>query len=157
MTMRTILFASLAALVGLSACQNNSSSSSATGVAASIQDSIVIRVWPAEVDSLRKIDPNMPMIDVRTELEFQTSHIYRAINCDHNAPDFAQRIVKLGTNTPVIVYDMSGVQSLVAAEKMRSLGFKRVYELAGGISKWVADGRTLVSGESKMDASTILR
>lgn len=155
--MRTFFFAALAAFAGLSACQNNSSQSQATGVAASIQDSIVIRIWPAEVDSLRQIDPNIPMIDVRTELEFKTSHIYRAINCDHLAPDFEQRIVKLGTNTPVIVYDMSGVQSLVAAEKMRNLGFKRVYELAGGISKWVADGRALVSGEGKMDASTILR
>lgn len=128
-----------------------------TGLAGALQDSSIIRIWPLEVDSLLKINPNTPIIDVRTELEFRTSHIFRSMNCDVNAPDFNQRILRLGVENPVIVYDEDSSRSLKAAEKMQLLGFKRTYELAGGIFSWARAGRTLVTGDSKIDSTTILK
>ncbi len=155
--MRTSLFATIVVALFLFSCQNQPATPKMEGLAGSLQDSSILRVWPLEIDSLRKIDPNIPIIDVRSELEFRTSHIYRSINCDINAPDFAQRIVRLGVDNPVIVYDTDGTRSLQAAQTMKQLGFKRTYELAGGIYSWAREGKTLVSGDSGIDSSTILR
>lgn len=154
--MRNLLFAAFTAGFYLLSCQNPPPAKM-TGLAGGLQDSTIMRVWPKEVDSLLKTNPNMPFIDVRSELEFRTSHIFRSMNCDVKAPDFSQRIIRLGLETPVIVYDEDSSLSLEAAEKMRQLGFKRIYELAGGIYSWARDGKTLVSGTSNIDSSTILK
>ena len=154
--MRILLFAAFAAGFYLISCQN-SPPTKMTGLAGSLQDSTIMRVWPKEVDSLLKTDPNIPIIDVRTELQFRISHIYRSMNCDVKAPDFSQSILRLGVETPVIVYDENSSLSLEAAEKMQQLGFKRIYELAGGIYSWARDGKTLVSGTSNIDSSAILK
>jgi rhodanese-related sulfurtransferase len=155
--MRTIIFAVVAAAFCFFSCDNKPSNAKMTGLAGSMQDSTLVRLWPREIDSLLKTNPNIPFIDVRSELEFRTAHIFRSMNCYVNAPDFAQRIMKLDVNSPVILYDNESSVSLQAAEKMRQLGFKRVYELCGGLFSWARDGKTLVSGESKIDSSTILK
>jgi rhodanese-related sulfurtransferase len=155
--MRTILFAVVAAAFCFFSCDNKASSAKMTGLAGSMQDSTLIRLWPREIDSLLKTNPNIPFIDVRSEMEFQAAHIYRSMNCSFDAPDFAQRIIKLDVNAPVILYDNDSSVSLKAAETMRQLGFKRIYELCGGLFSWARDGKTMVSGESKIDSSTILK
>jgi len=155
--MRIFILAFFAAFGCFISCKNQASAPQMTGLAGSLQDSTIMRMWPLEIDSLKKIDPNILIVDVRTELEYRTSHIFRSVNCDVDAPDFAQRITRLHTGSPVIVYDDQGVRSLRAAEKMKELGFVRIYELAGGISSWARDGKTLVSGESGIDSSIILQ
>lgn len=156
--MRNLIFSALTATIYLFSCQNQQPSvPKMTGLAGALQDSSIIRIWPAEVDSLLKINPNIPIIDVRSELEFRTSHIFRSMSCDVNAPDFAQRILRLGIENPVILYDEDSSRSLKASEKMKALGFKRTYELAGGIFSWARVGKTLVSGKSNIDSSTILK
>lgn len=155
--MRTLLFVATAALCCLFACQGAPEQKKMTGLAGAIQDSSIMRVWPKEIDSLLKINPNIPIIDVRSESEFRTSHIYRSMNCDVQSPTFSQRIVQLHRESPVIVYDENSSRSLEAAEKMKQLGFKRTYELAGGIYSWAREGKTLVAGESGIDSSTILK
>ncbi len=156
--MRTLFFVFTAtAALCLVSCQDGKKVPKMTGLAGGLQDSTIVRLWPNEIDSLLKTDPNVPFIDVRSELEFRTSHIYRALNCDYNAPDFATRIQKLGLETPVILYDDGSFRSLQAAETMHQLGFKRVYEMSGGIYSWAREGKTLVSGASKIDSSTILK
>jgi len=155
--MRTIIFAVVAAAFCFFSCDNKAPAAKMTGLAGGLQDSTIVRLWPSEIDSLLKTNPNIPFIDVRTELEFRTAHIFRSINCYANAPDFAQRIKRLDVNAPVIIYDSESSLSLQAAEQMRQLGFKRVYELCGGLFSWARDGKTLVSGDSKIDSSTILK
>jgi len=154
--MRKLLFAVFFAAFYLFSCQNKPAPKM-TGLAGSLQDSSIVRLWPKEVDSLLKKNPNMPFIDVRSETEFRSSHIYRSMNCDVNTTNFPQRIMKLGIETPVIVYDENSTRSIDAAEKMKQLGFKRTYELAGGLYSWATAGKTLVSGESKIDSSTVLK
>ena len=155
--MRTYLFTVIVAASYFFSCQGEPKVAKMTGMAGALQDSTIMRLWPHEADSLLKTNPNILYIDVRSELEFRTSHIYRSINCSVKDPDFAQRIVKLGLNTPVIVYDDDSSRSLEAAEKMAQLGFKRVYEICGGLFSLAREGKTLVSGDSKIDSSTILK
>lgn len=82
--------------------------------------------------------PAAPIIDVRTPDEFGNGHLRNAKNIDWNGSDFEAGIKPLNKENPVLVYCLSGGRSHSAAEKMRSLGFKAVYELDGGIMKWRA-------------------
>ena len=153
--MRTLFFAAFAAAFCFFSCQDKSAKM--TGLAGSLQDSTIIRIWPREVDSLKQLDPNIAMIDVRSEAEYRTSHVFRSMNCDANAPDFSQRIQRLNKETPVILYDENSTLSLKAAETMKQLGFKRIYEVAGGMYSWAREGKTLVAGSSAIDSSIILK
>lgn len=80
------------------------------------------------------------VIDVRTPQEYASQHIGNAVNIDINNSNFESQISNLDQNKPVYVYCLSGGRSAKAAQKMSDLGFKEVYNLAGGITKWNADG-----------------
>ncbi len=79
-----------------------------------------------------------PVIDVRTAGEFADGHLLKAKNIDWEGSNFEGGINELNKENPVFVYCLSGARSHSAAERMRSLGFKTVYELSGGIMKWRA-------------------
>jgi thioredoxin len=83
---------------------------------------------------------NIYLIDVRTSQEYSKQHIDNAVNIDYNGADFEGQIKNLDKNKPVYVYCLSGGRSSRAAEKMTDLGFKEVYNLSGGITKWNAEG-----------------
>lgn len=80
--------------------------------------------------------PNRVIIDVRTPGEFSSGHLENALNYDWNGSEFDQQIASLDKSKPVFVYCLSGGRSSAAADKMRSIGFKEVYELKGGIMQW---------------------
>ncbi len=80
--------------------------------------------------------PTAPIVDVRTPDEFSKGHLLNANNFDWNGNDFEKQIAPLDKSKPVFVYCLSGGRSSSAANKMRSEGFKEVYELDGGIMKW---------------------
>jgi thioredoxin len=76
------------------------------------------------------------IIDVRTIDEFSKGHLANALNYDWNENEFDKQIAPLDKSKPVFIYCLSGGRSSSAASKMRSEGFKTVYELDGGIMKW---------------------
>lgn len=76
------------------------------------------------------------VLDVRTPSEFSKGHLVNALNYDWNGNEFEKQISQLDKSKPVFVYCLSGGRSSSAANKMRSDGFKTVYELDGGIMKW---------------------
>lgn len=80
--------------------------------------------------------PTATIIDVRTPDEFSKGHLANANNYDWNGNEFEKQIAPLDKSKPVFVYCLSGGRSSSAANKMRSNGFKTVYELDGGILKW---------------------
>lgn len=82
--------------------------------------------------------PAAPVIDVRTPEEFNNGHLRNAQNIDWNGSGFENGINQFDKTKPVFVYCLSGGRSHAAAEKMRSMGFKSVYELDGGMMKWRA-------------------
>ena len=84
---------------------------------------------------IKELSPAM-VIDVRTPVEFAKGHLPNAKNFDWNGKIFDQQIAMLSKEKPVFVYCLSGARSTSAANKMRSEGFKEVYQLDGGILKW---------------------
>ena len=84
--------------------------------------------------------PNAPLLDIRTPAEFNDVHIEKAINCDWYAASFEKQVLLLDKSKPVFIYCHSGGRSAAAVEKMNTLGFKEIYELAGGLSSWKMAG-----------------
>jgi phage shock protein E len=75
-------------------------------------------------------------LDVRTEGEYKSGKIDKAINIDYNAPDFKEQLQKLDKNNTYLVYCRSGARSNAAMEIMKSEGFMFLYHLEGGILSW---------------------
>ena len=86
-------------------------------------------------DKIKEL-PTAPIVDVRTPDEFSKGHLVNALNYDWNGSEFDKQIALLDKSKPVFVYCLSGGRSSSAASRMRSDGFKEVYELSGGIMKW---------------------
>ncbi|WP_018629540.1 thioredoxin domain-containing protein [Niabella aurantiaca] len=89
-----------------------------------------------------KIEDNSSrtLLDVRTPKEYHAGHVAGAININWNDSSFASRARLLPKDQPVYLYCLSGGRSAKAADFLRKKGFKKVYEMAGGMMKWRADG-----------------
>ncbi len=83
---------------------------------------------------------NVQVLDVRTPEEFESGHIRNAVNVDVQSADFEEKAEGLYKDVPVYVYCRSGKRSATAADKLKSMGFKEVYNLEGGIEQWQKDG-----------------
>lgn len=84
------------------------------------------------------------ILDVRTPAEYASGHIKNTLLANWNdEKEFSRRIGFVDKNKPVYVYCLAGGRSAAAAEKMRAMGFEKVYELRGGINAWKAANKTL--------------
>ena len=79
------------------------------------------------------------LLDVRTDREFAMGHIRGAAQIDFYRDDFQEELAKLDPNVPVYVYCRSGNRSGQAAKMMKSMRFKTVYNLEGGIGAWARE------------------
>jgi thioredoxin len=108
--------------------------------------------------------PAATIIDVRTIDEFSKGHLANALNYDWNENEFDIQISPLDKSKPVFIYCLSGGRSSSAANKMRSEGFKTVYELDGGIMKWrganlpeTTENKVISNGMSKQQFDALLK
>lgn len=90
-------------------------------------------------------EPDVVVLDVRTELEFNQSHIQNSINLNVLEDDFY--LITSGSDRPknYALYCRSGKRSLDASEEMMNLGFKSLYNLSGGMIEWIESGRVFTS------------
>lgn len=103
-----------------------------------VTGSFVSEIEPKEAyQMIKKEDPlNLIVLDVRTREEFQHGRIPDAINIDFYKSDFEENVAKLSRDKVYIVYCLTSQRSSEAAQVMRKLGFKKIYNLRGGIMKW---------------------
>ena len=87
---------------------------------------------------------DVQLIDVRTPKEYDESHIANSQNIDYFSPTFLEDIDRLDKNKIVLVYCRSGKRSAKCVEKLEEAGFKKIYDLDGGISKWKHEGFEVV-------------
>jgi rhodanese-related sulfurtransferase len=83
-----------------------------------------------------KDNPNFILIDVRTPAEYDESRIEGSILINYQAPDFKDKIQKLDENKTYLVYCRSGMRSAASVDIMMKMGFKKVYNMIGGIMGW---------------------
>lgn len=91
------------------------------------------------------------LIDVRSAEEFSGGYLKGATNIDVSLNDFNTRVAAFDKNKLVMVYCLSGGRSAAAAERLSEMGFKKVYNMEGGIMKWDASNKPVVS-----DANVVL-
>lgn len=84
----------------------------------------------------KKINRNIQLVDVRTPKEYKEEHIGNAMNIDFNDTDFEANVQKLNKNKRVYLYCRTGNRSAKAAEKMRAMGFRKLYVLPVGMEGW---------------------
>jgi thioredoxin len=90
---------------------------------------------------------NPQLLDVRTPEEYAVEHIGNATNVNWNGSDFVAKASNFDKTKPVFVYCKVGGRSGQAAEKLAELGFTTIYNLDGGMMKWVAAGYSKPSTE----------
>jgi rhodanese-related sulfurtransferase len=80
---------------------------------------------------------NIQVVDVRSTLEWDKSHIKGAINLPitHFSADLVKQL-QLNPDQFTIVICLSAHRSIPAVRKLQQFGFKEVYQLKGGMLSW---------------------
>jgi rhodanese-related sulfurtransferase len=99
--------------------------------------SAISLITPEELNNVNK---DILLIDVRTPQEYASGHVENSINIDFRASNFKDLIGELNKDQDVYVYCKVGGRSGGAAKLMEEMGFKKIYDLQGGILQWEKDG-----------------
>ncbi|EKF84815.1 rhodanese-like domain-containing protein [Methanobacterium formicicum] len=83
-----------------------------------------------------KQNPEFILLDVRTLGEYNQSHIEDSIQIDYQSRDFEKKVQELDKSKTYLVYCRSGMRSGASVDIMSKLGFKNLYNMAGGIMGW---------------------
>ncbi len=84
---------------------------------------------------------SVQLIDVRTRNEFASNHIRNARNIVYQGDDWETQIATLDKDKPVYVYCQKGSRSAKCAAMLEEAGFEKIYDLEGGISQWISEGK----------------
>lgn len=98
---------------------------------------------PTRADSLiqaSKKDSLFRLIDIRTPQEVATGRIGNPVVIDFYAPDFQVNIGKLPRDAKILLYCRSSNRTGQAIQLMKSMGFKDVRHIVGGINAWRSQG-----------------
>jgi rhodanese-related sulfurtransferase len=85
------------------------------------------------------IHDDVVILDVRTPLEYEMSHITGAVNVDVQNESFKDNAIALDPGKTYIVHctkNPVGGRSSRALETLQDLGFKNLYSLEGGYVAW---------------------
>ena len=100
-----------------------------------LEDNEAKLVTAEEMQSILELE-DVQLVDVRTPKEYEEIHIVGSQNIDFMSPTFDEDILSLDKEKPVMLYCKSGRRSAICSKKMKDAGFKKIYDLEGGISKW---------------------
>ena len=90
-----------------------------------------------EFRKMLKERDDVVLIDARTDAEIAEVAIPGHIQIDVSHPHFQEKLEKLDKDKTYLVYCRSGARSASLANFMGQLGFRHVYNLAGGIIAWL--------------------
>lgn len=91
--------------------------------------------------SLKQIDRDIVLIDVREPREYQRGHIHQAILMPMRVvPKKGEELPK---DIPIVVICRIGRRSRLAAGILKNMGYNNVYNLQGGVLAWEAAGYPL--------------
>lgn len=93
-------------------------------------------VRPDEFQQKLKTTKDAVLLDVRTPEEVQQGYIKGSVNIDFKASDFKEKISKLDKNKTYFLYCAAGGRSGKTADMMEEMGFRKIYNLMGGIDAW---------------------
>jgi len=92
----------------------------------------------------RDTDRDLVVFDVRSEAEFEVSHLKGARRLEPDGSNLQS--LALPTDAVVVVYCSVGVRSAGIVDELEEAGFTEVYNLEGGIFGWANEGRPVFRG-----------
>ncbi len=93
-------------------------------------------IAPDRAKALLDSDPKVVLLDVRTKEEYATGHIPAAVLLPYDViSEKSAKAAIPSKDSVVIVYCRSGRRSAIAADTLRNLGYRTVWDL-GGINRW---------------------
>ena len=100
------------------------------------------------------------LIDVRDVGETTQvigTHLYRPYNLPWRDSTFNRNCLRIDTGATILIYCTSGVRSGLAAQHLDSLGYKHVFNLAGGFINWTGPkaARSTIIPFSKFPAPSL--
>ncbi|MEN8124218.1 MAG: rhodanese-like domain-containing protein [Bacteroidota bacterium] len=98
-----------------------------------LKESVVSYISPKELN-LR--NENIQLIDIRTPKEFSGGYLKNAKNINLYNPNFINEMNKLDKNKELYIYCRSGNRTGSISKKLEDMGFKKIYDLKGGILNW---------------------
>lgn len=96
-------------------------------------------ISPQEVSKEVYEHGGQQLVDVRTLEEFNEGHLKNAQNICVTDDDFEENISKLDKDKPIYLYCRSGKRSARAADILKNLGFKEIYDMEGGYLNWESE------------------
>lgn len=131
----------LVVAIGMASCGNSQSQKAAEASTLETSATITKNVGPAEFQKLIDSKKEGLILDVRTPQEVAQGAIAGHVDLNFYAPDFKEKLQTLDKNVPVMVYCRSGGRSGNTMQLLKSMGFKEVYNLAGGMMAWQSQGK----------------
>jgi phage shock protein E len=112
-----------------------------TVIASSCSPKVAEKLSLEEYETLMADTKKLQLVDVRTPEEFQAGHIIDAVMIDFKSADFREQVKFLKKRKPVAVYCKSGNRSGQAFAILQEMGFRKIYDLEGGITAWQLAGK----------------
>ena len=88
------------------------------------------------------------LLDIRTQPEFEVSHIHGARRVE---PDANASAIKLPKDQPIVTYCSVGYRSGGFAKKLQDAGYTNVQNMAGSIFQWANEGRPIERNGQRAD------
>jgi len=99
---------------------------------------------PQEFDLGLKMQIDAVLIDVRSTEEIKYGHLEDAIFINFMDESFEVYLTYLRKDLPYFIYCNTTEKTIPASRLMKSMGFKQVYILKGGLQNWHQEGRKVV-------------
>ena len=101
------------------------------------QNSGQIQTIDIETVKTEVIGKHVQWVDVRTPKEYAAGHIDNAINIDvSDSTMFSKNVEKLDKEKPIYIYCQMGGRSNRAAQQLKNMGFKTIFDYTGGYGEW---------------------
>jgi len=99
---------------------------------------------PQEFEIGLKKQINAVLIDVRSTEEIKYGHMEDAIFINFMDESFEIYLTYLRKDLPYFIYCNTTEKTIPASRMMKSMGFKHVYILKGGLQNWHQEGKKIV-------------
>jgi rhodanese-related sulfurtransferase len=109
-------------------------------------------ISPLELQKLLATQPNLPLLDVRTPVEFAEVHLpqARSIPLDKINPKELAASGQIREDQPVYLLCRSGQRATKAAEMFAKEGFAQLIVIEGGTLAWIEANLPVTRGKSKV-------
>lgn len=105
---------------------------------------LIQELMPWDVDTLRKADPGLLIVDIREADEYAASHIPGSLlvprgiletSCDWGYSDTIPALAQ-ARNQPVVLVCRSGNRTALAALTLQQMGYQQVFSMKTGVRGW---------------------